>query len=216
MCGVATLVRLLAVLTLLVLVGSPAMADPPSRLDEQVDDRVGALRGSEEQVRAALDRLREEDGVQLFVVVVSSFDGQGGQEWAEQTAVLSQIGPRDVLLAVAVDDGAYGISVDNRFPVSDAAIDDIVVQDVEPRLAAGDTAGAVVAFADGLREGGASGGSWSPLAWVVGGAAGGAPRRSGTVGRPGQRGRPGRAPSSPPTSMRAPPPPTSRTKRAPH
>jgi hypothetical protein len=162
---------LLAVLTLL-LVGSPAMADPPSRLDEQVDDRVGALRGSEEQVRAALDRLREEDGIQLFVVVVSSFDGQGGQDWAEQTAVLSQLGPRDVLLAVAVDDRAYGISVDARFPVSDAAIDDIVAQNVEPRLAAGDTAGAVVAFADGLREGGASGGGqWTPLAWVVGGAA---------------------------------------------
>ena len=40
-------------------------------------------------------------GTDLFVVYVDSFDGADGQQWASDTANLSQFGTNDVLLAVA-------------------------------------------------------------------------------------------------------------------
>ncbi|MGQ0774043.1 MAG: TPM domain-containing protein [Pseudonocardiales bacterium] len=149
---------------------SPTLADPPSRLDGQITDRVGALVGREPQVRQALDRLRAENGTQLYVVYVRSFDGFAGQEWSDQTARLSQLGRRDVLLAVAVGDRAYGFSVDDEYPLSDAQIDDITARQVEPRLASGDWAGAAIAMADGLRTPTSDGGGSGVLVAVVVGA----------------------------------------------
>jgi hypothetical protein len=138
--------------------GGPAWAEQPLRVDDQVTDRVGALAGEGARVREALDRLRDANGTQLFVVYVSSFDGMNGQQWSDETARRSQLGDRDVLLAVAVDDRAYGYSVAGEFPLSDRELADLAVEEVEPRLAAGDWAGAAVAMADGLRAGGGAGG----------------------------------------------------------
>ena len=160
--GMSRLARLLAVLSLLLvplLVAGPAAAEPPGRVAEQVTDTVGALDDTQ-TVQAALDELRAADGTQLFVVFVSSFDGRGGQEWADASAVASQLGVDDPLFAVAVDDRAYGLSVDTDFAVSDADLDELLSGQVEPRLSADDWDGAVVALADGLRDGGgAAGGS---------------------------------------------------------
>lgn len=138
--------------------GGPAWAEQPLRVDDQVTDRVGALAGDSARVREALDRLRDANGTQLFVVYVSDFNGMNGQQWSDETARRSQLGDRDVLLAVAVDDRAYGYSVAGEFPLSDSELADLAVQEVEPRLAAGDWAGAAVAMADGLRTGGEAGG----------------------------------------------------------
>jgi hypothetical protein len=169
---VATL-RLIAVLVLFVLAGAGvAAADPPQRLDSDVVDRAGVLGGNATQVRAAAAALRAEDGVLLFTVYVRSFDGVDGQRWADESARRSQLGPRDVLLAVAVDDRAYGVSVDQGFPLDQDTLDDILTRDVEPQLAAGDWPGAAVSFADGLRRGGAMGGGengGSAMPWVIGG-----------------------------------------------
>lgn len=166
--------RLIAVLTLFLLAGAGvAAADPPQRLDSDIVDRAGVLGGNAAQVRAAADALRAEDGVQLFTVYVRSFDGADGPSWAEDSARRSQLGPRDVLLAVAVDDRAYGVSVDQGFPLDQDTLADILSRDVEPRLAAGDWPGAAVAFADALRRGGATGGAGgggSAAPWVIGGA----------------------------------------------
>ncbi len=94
------------------------------------------------------------DGTDLFVVYVDSFDGADGQQWASDTANLSQFGTNDVLLAVAVEDRTYGYSFADDYPLPESTTDEIVARDVEPRLAADDWAGAAVALADGLREGG--------------------------------------------------------------
>ena len=80
------LLVVLGVLALLVLSGGTAMADAPFRLEEQVVDRVGALSGNESQVDDALEQLRAEDGTQLFVVFVNSFDGASGKNWTQSTA----------------------------------------------------------------------------------------------------------------------------------
>jgi hypothetical protein len=77
---IARTAALLAVL-LVVLVTAPiALADEPFRLESQITDRVGALEGRRAEVQAAIDRLQQEDRIQLWVVYVDSFDGQGAQE----------------------------------------------------------------------------------------------------------------------------------------
>jgi hypothetical protein len=160
---------LIAVLAVLMLGAGSAAAEPPMRLDDRVTDRAGVL-GADgvAQVQAAIERLRAETGVDLFVVFVESFDGAGGQEWADETAVRSQLGEEDVLLAVAVGDRAYGVSVADGFPISESRVDEIRTEEVEPRLSAGAWAGAAVAMADGLRSSDGGGGVLGLV--VVGGA----------------------------------------------
>ncbi|MGY1634526.1 TPM domain-containing protein [Geodermatophilus sp. SYSU D01186] len=167
------LVVVLGMLAVLLVAGGPALAVPPSRLDEQVTDQVGALAGDEARVEEALDALRAEDGTQLWVAFVGSFDGASGEEWATDAAAASQLGSTDVLFAVAVDDRTYGVSVDEGFRLSDAEVDTLLAQDVEPALSEGDWDGAVVALADGLRggSGGGGGGGGTTALLVVGGLA---------------------------------------------
>ncbi|WP_433507634.1 TPM domain-containing protein [Pseudonocardia halophobica] len=142
----------LLVLPFLVLPGSAA-ADPPFRVPGPVTDRAGALDATgRARVTEAVDRLRAERGYDLFVVYVRSFDGRDGQQWADATAVASQLGRDQVLLAVATDDRVYGVSVDDGFPESDASILQIPRDSVEPALARDDWAGAAIGLADGLGE----------------------------------------------------------------
>ena len=129
-----------------------AQADEPFRLPEQITDRVGALGDRRDEAEAALARLYDETRLQLFVVFVDSFDGLPAQQWADETAVRSDLGDRDALLAVAIGDRDYAYSVDQDFPLSDAQLADVAAGGIEPRLAAGDWAGAVIAAADGYRE----------------------------------------------------------------
>jgi uncharacterized membrane protein YgcG len=103
---------LLASLIGAALVAAPARADSPMRLDGQVTDEVGALDGREPEVTAALDRLRDANGLQLFVVYVRSFDGTPAQEWADETATRSDLGQRDAVLAVATRDRSYAYAFD--------------------------------------------------------------------------------------------------------
>jgi uncharacterized membrane protein YgcG len=121
------------------------------RLDDQVTDKVGALDGRRSEVTAALDRLRAEGRLQLFVVYVRSFDGTPAQEWADQTATRSDFGRRDAVLAVATHDRAYAYAFDTEFPLTDTQLDVVATVAVEPALAANDWAGAAVAAADGYR-----------------------------------------------------------------
>ncbi|MCW0214149.1 MAG: TPM domain-containing protein [Pseudonocardia sp.] len=145
-----------------------AAADPPFRAAERVTDRAGVLDAAGlAQVNGAIQQLRTDSGYDLFVIYVDSFDGRSGQDWAARAATLSQLGDQDVLLAVATGDRAYGTSFSDAFPVSASTTGRIESEEVEPRLAANDWAGAAVALADGLRTGGGGG---SVVPWVVGGA----------------------------------------------
>jgi hypothetical protein len=157
-----------AVVLAIVLPGTAA-AEPPFRLPSQITDRIGALGGDEPAVQEALDQLREEDQVQLFVVYVESFDGLSAQEWIEETAQLSDLGLQDPLLAVATGDRAYGYWVNQDFPLSDDELANIAANDIEPELANGDWAGAAIAAADAYRKE-IGGGGFSPW-WIAGGIA---------------------------------------------
>jgi uncharacterized membrane protein YgcG len=141
-----------AVLAALLLAAAPARADEPMRLDEQLTDRVGALDDRRGEAQAALDRLRAESKLQLFVVFVDSFDGVPAEQWTDQTARLSDLGDRDALLAVATGDRAYWYSFDTDFPLTADQLENVAAVSIEPALARNDWAGAVVAAADGYRS----------------------------------------------------------------
>ena len=101
-------------LLLLALLGAPAVAvaEPPFRLPNQITDQVQALDDAGvADVQAALDDLYNAQRIRLWVVYVADFAGQNPSAWSEQTAQLSALGDRDVLLSVATVDRAYAFSV---------------------------------------------------------------------------------------------------------
>lgn len=162
---------LLAAVSVLLFLGGAgfAAAEPPSRIGGAVSDAAGVLApGDDARITEAFTRLREANGTQVFVTYVDSFDGADGEAWAADAADLSQFGADDVLLAVAVDDRAYGVHVDTELDVSQSDIDGARTA-AEDRLAVDDWAGAAIALSDGL--GGGSGGGVGVAALVIGGVA---------------------------------------------
>lgn len=133
-----------ASLLLALALAGPAVAAQPFRLDDQITDQVDAFRGREAEVRAALDTLRREDNVQLWVVYIDSFEGINAKEWTDETARLSDLGLNDMLLATATGDRAYAYSVDQEFPLSGSQLAEVATNTIEPALAENDWVGAVV------------------------------------------------------------------------
>ncbi|MGX1805261.1 TPM domain-containing protein [Nocardia sp. NPDC055321] len=132
---------------------APAVAEPPERLPGYVTDKAGALRGGQTaELQAAIDELYTKDHERLWVVYVRDFDGLDATEWGERTARASGFGDRDVLLSVAVDDRAYAFTGQAPDSVSDKDLDNLLIDRVEPKLRAGDWAGAGVAAANGLSD----------------------------------------------------------------
>ncbi|MGY1664650.1 TPM domain-containing protein [Geodermatophilus sp. SYSU D00696] len=170
------MVGVLAVAAALVLAGGgPALAEQPFSVPGEVTDVAGVLGGDAARVQQAVDDRQADDGTQVFVVYVSSFDGIRSGDWALQTAEASGLGRTDVLLAVAVGDRQYGYWVDDAFPQNTDEIDSFLATDVEPELAADDWGGAAVAFAEGIGgssgAGGSDSGSGAVTAAVLGGVA---------------------------------------------
>jgi uncharacterized membrane protein YgcG len=107
--------------------GAPALAahaeDPVELGGAYVLDTVGVVAGDESRIIDALDDLYSEANIQLFVVYVSTFTGaDDAVDWADRTAILNSLGVDDVLLAVAVDDRQYALSIDQDFPLTDAQL----------------------------------------------------------------------------------------------
>ena len=98
-----------------------AAAAPPVSVTGQITDEADVLSsGDESEVQAALEELQAEDGTQLYVVYVDSFDGTEGSAWAQQTYERSGMGGDDVLLAVAVEDRRYGTWVSEESGLSES------------------------------------------------------------------------------------------------
>ena len=159
---------------LTVLVGGPATAEPPTDVAGEVTDSAQVLGERTAEVQAALDELADSTRHQLFVVFVDTFDGTDGIDWANESATLSGLGTNDLLLAVAVDDQRYAVSVDDAIALTDDQLAAVESERVEPRLSEGDWAGAAIAAAEGYRDaagggagtGGAAGSGgfpWIPL-----------------------------------------------------
>ncbi|MEV4683482.1 TPM domain-containing protein [Streptomyces kurssanovii] len=146
---------LVAVLTaawwLVVPAAGGATADDPVDLSRQgqITDRTEALGDRAEQVSRALDRLYDEQRLQLFVVYVTDFSGRSAQDWTEQTAAKNGLGTSDVLLSVATRARQYAYWVDAASRLTDAQLAEVARTAVEPALRENDWAGAAIGAADG-------------------------------------------------------------------
>ncbi len=157
---------------------APAFAGDPVDLNGRyIVDEAGVLGSDQSTVQDAIDTLATEHGVNLFVVYTDSFTNPSDrQQWATDVANQNQFGTNDVLLAVAVDDRVYQLSVDADFALSDAQLSSIENDDIVPQLRDSDWAGAAVAAAEGFGDelgGGSSsssdagGSGFGVSSWVI-------------------------------------------------
>jgi hypothetical protein len=143
-------------------IAGTAAASPPVSVTAQVTDQADVLSSTEEsQVQSALDDLQAEDGTQLYVVYVDSFDGVAPGTWASQSFGMSALGNNDVLFAVATEDSRDAYYVGPNTDVTEAGLSNLISNDVEPELGQGDWATAAVTLADGIQSGDASAGGSS-------------------------------------------------------
>ena len=134
---------------------APALAEPPSDLrGADLVDEAGVLSVmAEGEVQAAIDELYERSGIALRVVYVETFDDPSdAPRWADETARLTGLGEKDVLLAVATEDRNYAYSVDAGFPLSNAQLDEVASSRLIPELRGNDWPGGAIAFADGIGD----------------------------------------------------------------
>lgn len=124
--GLTTLAFLVSVFaTLAVVLAGPAHAEPPSRLPNQVYDPADVLDTAQaQQLQDAVDKLQEDHDITLWVAYVNTFDDLTAEQWAHQTITSSDLGFRDVLLAVATESRSYYFD-------SPEAIDDITRDDLK-------------------------------------------------------------------------------------
>ncbi|BBY25692.1 TPM domain-containing protein [Mycobacterium stomatepiae] len=152
------IVRLLGVVLAILAAGlplaTPAGAQPPSKLTDHITDNTGVLTDSDRAtVRAALDRLYRDQHVQLWVVYVDNFSRFKPENWADKTRSASEMDDRDALLAVATNTKAYAFSVPAKAPgITDADLNSLRSNKIEPAVGAKDWSGAAVAAADGLNR----------------------------------------------------------------
>lgn len=130
--------------------GSQAFAEPPLTLSSQVTDSASVLGSRQPEITQRLTELQRSDGIQLYVAYVNTFDGDSGEDWAKETFRKSGMGGDDVLLAVAVRDRKYGTWLSDGTGLTSSQAREVRTQFIEPRLRAGDWAGAVTAAADGF------------------------------------------------------------------
>lgn len=146
---------MLSVLGVVGALAVPAVAQVPAvapfHVNERITDQVGALGSATADVTTHLDALTKDTVYDLYVVLVDNFSGASGSAWADDTAIASGLGTEDVLLAVAVTERSYGLSVADKSQLTDAQIRHLRTDLIEPRLSASDWSGAVIAAADGLR-----------------------------------------------------------------
>lgn len=131
---------------------SVAAQDVP-RLTEAVTDETGTLTEARPQIDAALERLFQRTGVQLYVLFVH---GTGGMDIADFAFEVGQqsLSASDALLTVAIDERTDNLSVgaDLLPRISQTSLDRVRSDILEPRLASGDHGAAVVATADALAD----------------------------------------------------------------
>lgn len=160
----ATLALLLTILAATILWAAPgASAEQPSRLQQQVTDSAGVLGGDAGRVESRIAELRSTDSIRLWVTYVDTLDGIPVRQWAQQTWNLSDFGANDALLVVAAGDTAYWFEYG---AADDRTTQRIASDDIEPRLAVRDWAGAAIGAADGLERQG-SGSEVSPVVLVI-------------------------------------------------
>lgn len=166
LCGVV-----LTILAVGLPLATPAGAQPPSKLTDHLTDNTGVLTDSgRAAIRSAIDRLYQDQHIQLWVVYVDNFSRFKPENWADKTRSASGMGDHDALLAVATNTKAYAFSVPATVRGLTAAdLNSLRSNKIEPAVGAKDWSGAAVAAADGLDQ--SAGSNKSPSShlrvWVM-------------------------------------------------
>ncbi|QSB15353.1 TPM domain-containing protein [Natronosporangium hydrolyticum] len=132
-------------------VGPAPVQERPTRLAGLLTDSADVLGDRTDETERALEDLRRETGLQLHVVFVRTFSGNSAQDWAEETAVRSDLGDRDALLAVATRDRSYAYNFSAGYELTDAQLAEVAQVAIEPPLFENDWAGAVLGAVNGYR-----------------------------------------------------------------
>ncbi len=159
----------LAGLLLILLAPGAAKAEAPLRMPSQITDVNDVLSAADAaHVQESVDTLYNDTKIQLWTVYVDTFENQTPEQWAEQTAQLSDLGDDSILLAVATDAGAYYLSVPNSgiAGLTEGEQTSIRADSTVPALRTDDWAGAATATASGIASA-KSGGDSSGLIWFL-------------------------------------------------
>lgn len=142
----------LLVAALFVTIPTAAHAEDPVEFGpSHIADKAGVLDGRESEVAQAIDSLYADTRVDLYIAYVDSFTGVADRrQWADQTADKNGMGTNDVLLAVATDEREYQLSVAPGFQLTDAQLQEVETNAIEPALRVNDWAGAGIGAAGGL------------------------------------------------------------------
>lgn len=138
------------------LVGAPALAgvhpaEDPFRVNGSVTDLAGVLTPGEiTQIESSLGDLGDSVSVDLFVVYVETFTGEGADNWANEAAEISGMGMNDLLLAVAVEDRNWSISADNNSDLGPDEAQRVFVASGERDLANDDWGQAPITYAEAI------------------------------------------------------------------
>ena len=128
---------------------------------QQIDDQAGTGANTS-AAQQALDSLRSNAHIGLYVVLIKSFDGVDKQAWAQQSFTASDLGSNDILLAIATQDRRFGFQAGvsgQPFPLTQSAVNDILNNQAAPHMSNNDWSGAIVAAAQGLQQAVATGGT---------------------------------------------------------
>lgn len=109
-----------------------------------------------DDVARVADRLTEnnaEASADLYAVFVDSFDGVDRGQWAVSAANASGLPNDAMLLAVAMEDGIYGIAVTDSYPYSLGEAEALARDVLDPELDAGQFDGAIMSYSDALASG---------------------------------------------------------------
>ncbi|CAN5537680.1 TPM domain-containing protein [soil metagenome] len=136
---------------LLLSVTAGALADHVPSLSGQITDETGLLDDDRDRIETALQDLEATGNVQLFVLFIESTDGLTARDFAEDVAVENSLGGNDALVFVAIEDRIYSYTLSRGVELTTDRMEDILVDELEPRLADGDFGGAVVAVADAMQ-----------------------------------------------------------------
>jgi hypothetical protein len=146
----AALVAVLALVSWVSALASPALAAAPVRLSGEITDPAGVLGAHRGAVQAAITRLYDQDRVKLYVVYVANFSGLSPTTWVDHTAARNGLGARDILLGVATTDRNYAISADPAMGLSATQLDAVSATAIEPALRQSNWAAAAAGAAGGF------------------------------------------------------------------
>ena len=131
---------------------SPAAAQGVPHLDTAITDQTGVLATDRAAIEDALQRLFEKTGVQLYVLFINTTGQTDIAQYAAEVSDSSQLGAKDALLVVALQDRSDNLSFgsDLRDSVSQTALDRVRNDVLEPALTHGDFGAAVIGTSDAL------------------------------------------------------------------